>query len=68
MAIADEEKFVSREESSNRTAILAKRPSEYVYRETVPFGEPTMFWVDEAGLQEYLRLELERLNKSDQRA
>jgi len=39
-----------------------------VYREPISFGEPTMFWVDEARLQEYLRLELERLNKSDKRA
>ncbi len=56
---------MSREKSSNRTAIPAKHPLKYVHRESVSFGEPTMFWVDEARLQEYLRLELERLNKSD---
>ena len=59
---------MSREKSSNRTAIPAKHPLKYVHRESVSFGEPTTFWVDEARLQEYLRLELERLNKSDKRA
>jgi hypothetical protein len=59
---------MSREKSSNRTAIPAKHALEHVYREPISFGEPTMFWVDEARLQEYLRLELERRNKSDKRA
>ena len=59
---------MSRQKSSNQTAIPAKQALEHVYREPISFGEPTMFWVGEARLQEYLRLELERLNKSDKRA
>jgi hypothetical protein len=35
--------------------------------EPVPFGEPAMFWVDEALLEEFLTLELERLSKSKKR-
>jgi hypothetical protein len=32
-----------------------------IHREPVVFSEPPMFWVDEARLHEYLRLELKRL-------
>jgi hypothetical protein len=57
---------MSREKSSNRTAIPAKHPLEDAYR--ISFGEPTMFCVDQARLEEYLQFELERLSKSDKRA
>jgi len=59
---------MSREKSSNRTAIPAKHPLEYAYREPISFGEPTMFCVAQARLEEYLQFELERLSKSDKRA
>jgi hypothetical protein len=49
---------MSREKSSNGTP-----PLERVAREQVSFGEPAMFWVDEAHLQEYTRLEVARLNQ-----
>jgi hypothetical protein len=34
---------------------------ESIHGEPVVFGEPAMFWVDEARLHEYLMLELKRL-------
>ena len=37
-------------------------------REFVSFSDPAIFWVDESGLQEYLQMELARLNKSKKRA
>jgi len=40
----------------------------YINREPVAFGEPAMFWVDEARLHEYLGLELRRLSRSNKRA
>ena len=49
---------MSREKSSHGTP-----PLEHVAREQISFGEPAMFWVDGADLQEYTRLEVARLNK-----
>ena len=47
------------------TAARDKHVIQCEPRGPVLFGDPAMFCVDESLLQEYLRLELERLSKSD---
>ena len=58
---------MSKEKSSSGTPSPAIHALEHVAREQASFGEPAMFWVDEAHLQDYVRLEVARLNKSDKR-
>jgi hypothetical protein len=54
------------QEKSNNRAETAGHASKQLHSAPVAFGEPLMFLLDEAGLQEYVRLELQRLNKLDQ--
>ena len=60
--------FMSKDQSRKRAAITARHPLEYAYREPISFGEPAMFCVDEARLEEYLQRGLERRSNSDKRA
>jgi hypothetical protein len=61
MAIVEKVEVVSRQKSS--TGIPERRPSSAFIENQLLSGEPSMFWVDEERLHEYLGLELERLSK-----
>ena len=61
-AIAERQAFMSREKSNNSAATMPRLELEHLYHEPVSFGEPLMFLVDEARLQEYFRVELLRVN------
>jgi hypothetical protein len=66
-SVAERQAFMSREESNHRAAATPGHELEPLYHEPISYGEPLMFLLDESRLQEYLRLELHRLNKLDQR-
>jgi hypothetical protein len=57
---------MNREQSNNRAATPPRHELEDLYHEPSSFGEPPMFLVDEARLEEYFRLE-QQLNNSDER-